>query len=111
MGVEFQLNTEIGKDIELQSIIDQYDAVFLGVGTYQSMRGNLANEDAEGVYDALPFLIGNTNRVMGYDESQTPFVDMQGKRVVVLGGGDTAMDFAYLGASTGKPCDLCLSSR
>ncbi|WP_278405456.1 FAD-dependent oxidoreductase [Pseudoalteromonas ruthenica] len=92
MGVEFQLNTEIGKDIELQSIIDQYDAVFLGVGTYQSMRGNLANEDAEGVYDALPFLIGNTNRVMGYDESQTPFVDMQGKRVVVLGGGDTAMD-------------------
>ncbi len=92
MGVEFRLNTEVGKDIELQQIIDQYDAVFLGVGTYQSMRGNLENEDAQGVYDALPFLIGNTNRVMGYDESNDPYLDMQGKRVVVLGGGDTAMD-------------------
>lgn len=92
MGVEFRLNTEVGQDIELQQIIDQYDAVFLGVGTYQSMRGNLENEDAQGVYDALPFLIGNTNRVMGYDESNDPYLDMQGKRVVVLGGGDTAMD-------------------
>ncbi|WP_105200600.1 FAD-dependent oxidoreductase [Pseudoalteromonas sp. T1lg10] len=92
MGVEFRLNTEVGKDIELQQIIDQYDAVFLGVGTYQSMRANLENEDAEGVHDALPFLIGNTNRVMGYEEGEAPYLDMQGKRVVVLGGGDTAMD-------------------
>ncbi|MEM0514561.1 FAD-dependent oxidoreductase [Pseudoalteromonas sp. YIC-827] len=92
MGVEFRLNTEVGKDIELQQIIDQYDAVFLGVGTYQSMSANLENEDAEGVHDALPFLIGNTNRVMGYDEGDAPYLDMQGKRVVVLGGGDTAMD-------------------
>ncbi|MBS3798573.1 FAD-dependent oxidoreductase [Pseudoalteromonas sp. BDTF-M6] len=92
MGVEFRLNTEVGQDIELQQIIDQYDAVFLGVGTYQSMRANLENEDAQGVHDALPFLIGNTNRVMGYDEGAAPYIDMQGKRVVVLGGGDTAMD-------------------
>ncbi|CAM3958105.1 FAD-dependent oxidoreductase [Pseudoalteromonas byunsanensis] len=92
MGVEFQLNTEVGKDISMDELLSQYDAVFVGVGTYQSMRGGLANEDAPGVYDALPFLIGNTNRVMGYDESQQPFIDMAGKKVVVLGGGDTAMD-------------------
>ena len=92
MGVEFQLNTEVGKDITMDELIAQYDAIFLGVGTYQSMKGNLENEDADGVYEALPFLIGNTNRVMGYDESKQPFIDMAGKRVVVLGGGDTAMD-------------------
>ncbi|WP_373958739.1 FAD-dependent oxidoreductase [Vibrio gigantis] len=91
MGVEFRMNTEVGKDIQLQELVDDYDAVFLGVGTYKNMRAGLDNEDAPGVYDALPFLISNTYKVMEL-ENPTPFIDMQGKKVVVLGGGDTAMD-------------------
>ncbi|CAH7047002.1 glutamate synthase subunit GltD [Vibrio chagasii] len=91
MGVEFRMNTEVGKDIQLQELVDGYDAVFLGVGTYKNMRAGLDNEDAPGVYDALPFLISNTYKVMEL-ENPTPFIDMQGKKVVVLGGGDTAMD-------------------
>ena len=91
MGVEFRMNTEIGKDIQLKELVDDYDAVFLGVGTYKNMRAGLDNEDAPGVYDALPFLISNTYKVMEL-ENPTPFIDMQGKKVVVLGGGDTAMD-------------------
>ncbi|MBA6411195.1 MAG: FAD-dependent oxidoreductase [Pseudoalteromonas distincta] len=92
MGVEFKLNVEVGVDIALDQILADYDAVFLGVGTYQSMRAGLENEDASGVHDALPFLIGNTNRVMGYDETKQPCIDMANQKVVVLGGGDTAMD-------------------
>ncbi|HAU05518.1 MAG TPA: glutamate synthase small subunit, partial [Pseudoalteromonas shioyasakiensis] len=92
MGVEFQLNTEVGVDITLDEILAEYDAVFLGVGTYQSMRAGLENEDADGVFDALPFLIGNTNRVMGYAEDKQAYIDMANEKVVVLGGGDTAMD-------------------
>lgn len=91
MGVEFRMNTEVGKDIQLQELVDDYDAVFLGVGTYKNMRAGLDNEDAPGVYDALPFLISNTYKVMDL-ENPTPFIDMLGKKVVVLGGGDTAMD-------------------
>ncbi|WP_435248531.1 FAD-dependent oxidoreductase [Vibrio sp. nBUS_14] len=91
MGVEFRMNTEIGKDIQLKELVDDYDAVFLGVGTYKNIRAGLDNEDAPGVYDALPFLISNTYKVMEL-ENPTPFIDMQGKKVVVLGGGDTAMD-------------------
>ncbi|PMG39088.1 glutamate synthase [Vibrio splendidus] len=91
MGVEFKMNTEVGKDVQLQQLVDDYDAVFLGVGTYKNMRAGLDNEEAPGVYDALPFLVSNTYKVMELD-NPTPFIDMKGKKVVVLGGGDTAMD-------------------
>lgn len=92
MGIEFRLETEIGKDVSFQSLLDDYDAVFLGVGTYKYMRAGLANEDANGVFDALPFLISNANRVLGFEKQASDYIDMTGKRVVVLGGGDTAMD-------------------
>jgi glutamate synthase (NADPH/NADH) small chain len=91
MGVEFRLNTEVGKDVEMASLVEEYDAVFLGVGTYKNMRAGLENENAPGVFDALPFLVSNTYKVMELSEEQ-PFIDMKGKKVVVLGGGDTAMD-------------------
>ncbi|MGF1725992.1 FAD-dependent oxidoreductase [Photobacterium nomapromontoriensis] len=91
MGVEFRLNTEVGKDVTMPVLLNDYDAVFLGVGTYQNMRAGLDNEEASGVYDALPYLIANTYQVMGLDCHEA-FINMQGKHVVVLGGGDTAMD-------------------
>lgn len=89
MGIEFVLNTEIGKDVELQSLLDGYDAVFLAVGTYQYLKGGFPNEDAPGVYEALPYLISNTKFIMGNADDR---IDFNSKKVVVLGGGDTAMD-------------------
>lgn len=90
MGVVFKLGVEVGKDISLEALAQEYDAVFLGVGTYQGMLAGIDNENANGVYSALPFLIGNTEHIMGLGDEN--YVSMQGKRVVVLGGGDTAMD-------------------
>lgn len=92
MGIEFKLNVEVGIDVSFDELIDQHDAVFVGVGTYQYIRGGLNNEDAKGVYDALPYLIANTNHLLGFDDQQSPYIDLSGKTVVVLGGGDTAMD-------------------
>lgn len=93
MGIHFRLNCEIGKDLSLDALIEEYDAVFLGVGTYRSMKADLPNEDAPGVYDALPFLIANTKQVMGLEAlPEEPFINTAGLNVVVLGGGDTAMD-------------------
>lgn len=92
MGVEFRLDTEIGKDLPFQSLLDDYDAVFLGMGTYTYMKGGFAGEEFDGVHEALPFLVSNINRLMGFEKDAHDYVDMKGQKVVVLGGGDTAMD-------------------
>jgi len=90
MGVEFVLNTEIGKDIQFQNLIDEFDAVFLGMGTYTFMKGGFPGEDMPGVYEALPYLVANNKELLGL--SPEDYVNLEGKKVVVLGGGDTAMD-------------------
>jgi glutamate synthase small subunit-like protein len=93
MGVHFELNCDVGSDVSLSQLQTDYDALFIGVGTYRSMKAGIPHEDAPGVYDALPFLVGNTRHVMGLDATANePFIDTRGLNVVVLGGGDTAMD-------------------
>ncbi len=92
MGMEFRLNTEVGRDVTAQELLDEYDAVFLGMGTYKYMKGNFPGEDLPGVIEALPYLVGNVNNNMGFEQPADAYVNLKGKQVVVLGGGDTAMD-------------------
>lgn len=92
MGIEFRLGVEIGRDLTFAELLGDYDAVFVGTGTYTPMRAGLDNEEAPGVYKALDYLIGNTDQRMGVKRDRYPYINLAGQRVVVLGGGDTAMD-------------------
>ena len=111
MGVEFRCNVDVGVDVTMDSLLEEYDAVFLGMGTYKYMKGGFPGEDLPGVYDALPFLVSNVNRNMGWEENPADFIDVKGKRVVVLGGGDTAMDCNRTSIRQGAESVVCAYRR
>lgn len=111
MGIEFRLNTEIGRDVTMEQLLKEYDAVFLGMGTYTYMKGGFAGEDMQGVYEALPYLVSNVNRHLGFEKNPADFVDMRGKRVVILGGGDTAMDCNRTAVRQGAASVTCAYRR
>ena len=92
MGVSFVLETRIGEDKPFDILIDEFDAVFLGLGAYTAVRGGFPGEELPGVHEALPYLVSNANRELGIEDESLPFIDLKGRNVVVLGGGDTGMD-------------------
>ncbi|ARB47275.1 FAD-dependent oxidoreductase [Alloalcanivorax xenomutans] len=111
MGIEFRLNTEVGTDVTIDELLEEFDAVFMGMGTYTYMKGGFPGEDLDGVHEALPFLISNANRNLGFEKDAADFIDMGGKRVVVLGGGDTAMDCNRTSIRQGADSVVCAYRR
>lgn len=110
MGVEFRLNTEVGRDITIGQLLGEYDAVFMGMGAYQYMKGGFAGEELPGVIEALPFLVNNVRQCMGTLGDETP-LSVEGRRVVVLGGGDTAMDCNRTSVRQGARKVICAYRR
>jgi len=111
MGVEFVLNTRIGEDKPFDDLLNKYDAVFLGMGTYKYVRGGFPGEDLQGVHEALPYLVANVYRELGHEDEAPPFVDLADKRVVVLGGGDTGMDCIRTAIRQGAASVQCAYRR
>ena len=70
--------------------MQDYDAVFLGMGTYKYMKGGFKGEELNGVHDALPYLNSNIRNI--FETPNNEYINMRGKNVIVLGGGDTSMD-------------------
>ena len=111
MGVEFFLGKEIGKDIQFKELYRDYDAVFLGMGTYTSLEGGFKGESLVNVHKALDYLISNTNKLLKIGENYDNYINLRGKNVVVLGGGDTAMDCNRTALRQGAKSVRCLYRR
>jgi glutamate synthase (NADPH/NADH) small chain len=111
MGVTFRLNTEVGVDITIDDLLEQYDAVFMGMGAYKYMKGGFDGEELPGVLEALPFLINNVRHSMGTLPEGERHVSVRDERVVVLGGGDTAMDCNRTSIRQGAKSVICAYRR
>ncbi|MBS0662722.1 MAG: NAD(P)-dependent oxidoreductase [Verrucomicrobia bacterium] len=88
-GVKFELGVKVGWDVSLAHLRRQFDAVFLAVGAQRPKALDIPGGQLGGVIDALPFLI---QKNVASPLVDLPKVPVAGKRVAVLGGGDTAMD-------------------
>jgi len=107
-GVEFRMGVRVGWDVSLEALLHSHDAVFLGVGAQQTKKLDVPGAHLTGVVQALPFLVQkNVEPWLGPGEP----IDVTGKRVVVLGGGDTAMDCLRTAVRAGALSATCLYRR
>ncbi|MBE0494898.1 MAG: glutamate synthase subunit beta [Campylobacterales bacterium] len=108
-GMCLHVNTEVGKDISFDAIASTHDAVFVSIGAETSKRPNLANDTAPGVVMAIDFLRSIQQKL--FQETKSVVVDVKGRNVVVIGGGDTAMDCIRTSIREGAKSVTCLYRR
>ncbi len=91
IGVKFICNTEVGRDIQVDDLHQQYDAIFLGIGSPVGHKINLPGEDLKGVYQATEFLVRGNLPAEDLPEGLRGLPEIV-KNIVVIGGGDTSID-------------------
>ncbi len=108
-GMELILNCEIGKDKTFEEIADAHDAIFIGVGATKAKSASMAGENASNVYAAMDYLTAIQKKKFNSDYDKK--FDFKDKNVVVIGGGDTAMDCLRTAKREGAKTVTCLYRR
>ncbi|MGA0605773.1 NAD(P)-dependent oxidoreductase [Phenylobacterium sp. VNQ135] len=109
-GVEFQLGFEVGRDATLPELKQRHDSVLLATGVYAARDLTVPGAGSEGVVPALEYLIASNREQLG-DGAVEPRLSAAGKHVVVVGGGDTAMDCVRTAIRQGAESVTCLYRR
>ncbi|MFN4225855.1 MAG: NAD(P)-dependent oxidoreductase [Hyphomonas sp.] len=112
-GITFRFNTRVGKDISLSELRSRHDSVLIATGVYAAKDLKCPGVGAEGVYAALDYLTASNRKSFGdavaaFDSGA---LNAEGKRVVVIGGGDTAMDCVRTAIRQGAKSVTCLYRR
>ncbi len=89
-GVEFRVNSDVGKNVDAKDMLKEYDCVILACGASNPRDIKAKGRDAEGIYFAVDYLTRSTKHVL--TGKKDGWIDAKGKNVVVIGGGDTGND-------------------
>jgi len=109
-GVVFRLNFEVGRDASLTDLRAKHDALLVATGVYKARDLNVPGAGSKGVAPALAFLIAANKADLG-DGAPPEKLNARGRRVVVVGGGDTAMDCVRTAIRQGAASVTCLYRR
>ena len=112
-GIEFHRNFEVGRDASLQDIRDRHDAVLIATGVYKARDIKVPGVGLDNVVPALDFLVASNRKGLGdaVPEFDDGSLDAEGKNIVVIGGGDTAMDCVRTAVRQGALSVTCLYRR
>lgn len=97
LGVEIKYNTKVGKDISIDDLKKEYKAIFVGIGAHVGWNLGIPGEDAEGVTNAVEFL---------HKANAGESMDLSGKKVLVIGGGNSAVDAARVALRLGATAQV-----
>jgi glutamate synthase (NADPH) small chain len=112
-GVSFELGVEIGRDLSFEDLRSHHQAVLLATGVYAARRLAVPGCGTEGVLPALAYLTASNRKGLGdaVPEFESGALDAKGRTVVVIGGGDTAMDCVRTAVRQGATSVTCLYRR
>ncbi|ALJ12143.1 NAD(P)-dependent oxidoreductase [Sphingopyxis macrogoltabida] len=112
-GIHFHLGFDVGSEATLDALRQKHDAILVATGVYKAREINVAGNGADGVIAALDYLIASNRK--GFGDAVPAFddgsLDAKGKHVVVIGGGDTAMDCVRTAVRQGAKSVKCLYRR